>query len=238
MFINEHFYKECLLIIYALNSINLLFSFQLFKGEFAMDKYPDLRISRTMLAIRNAFAELIQEKGFENLSVKDITTKANINRGTFYLHFKDKFDLLNQIEKEILDELENIAKKVWLIHNDGFSKFTDSLPVISEIFEYFSKNAGLMNSILSLKGSNSFELRFKEVIRHNLCENYFYQKNIKANLEIPHEYFITYITSIYLGILEEWLARGCSETPEEMSLIFSKLIFQAPFSAMGMQTKI
>ena len=62
----------------------------------------DLRVVRTKTAIRNAFVELIEEKGFDAITVKDITTKANINRGTFYAHYQDKFDLMTKCQEEIM----------------------------------------------------------------------------------------------------------------------------------------
>ena len=54
----------------------------------------DLRIIRTKESIREALVELIEEKGFEAITVKDITTRAKINRGTFYAHYQDKYDLM------------------------------------------------------------------------------------------------------------------------------------------------
>jgi len=57
-----------------------------------MNSSEDRRIARTKAAIREALVALIEEKGFDALTVKDIATRANINRGTFYLHYKDKFD--------------------------------------------------------------------------------------------------------------------------------------------------
>ena len=79
----------------------------------------DRRITRTKLAIRTALVALIEEKGFDVLTVKDITTLANINRGTFYLHYQDKFDLLKQIEVEISGILRKYFSGqihyIWLI---------------------------------------------------------------------------------------------------------------------------
>ncbi|EEL70861.1 hypothetical protein IGA_00005 [Bacillus cereus HuA3-9] len=57
--------------------------------------YTDLRVARTKEAIRDALTELINEKGFDSITVKDITARANINRGTFYLHYRDKYDLFD-----------------------------------------------------------------------------------------------------------------------------------------------
>lgn len=61
------------------------------------DGTVDLRIQRTQKSIKQAFFELIEEEGFDHISVKDITARAMISRNTFYLHYSDKFDLLNKI---------------------------------------------------------------------------------------------------------------------------------------------
>lgn len=61
------------------------------------DGSVDLRIRKTQKAIKDAFLELIEEKDFEHISVKDITDRAMISRNTFYLHYTDKYDLFNKI---------------------------------------------------------------------------------------------------------------------------------------------
>ena len=81
------------------------------EGHTLRDSNLDLRVVRTKTAIRNAFVELIEEKGFDAITVKDITTKANINRGTFYAHYQDKFDLMTKCQKEIMYEFSSIAKQ-------------------------------------------------------------------------------------------------------------------------------
>ena len=69
------------------------------------DGTVDLRIKRTQKSIKNAFYELIVEKGFDHISVKDITERAMISRNTFYLHYNVKFDLLNKICDELVFKL-------------------------------------------------------------------------------------------------------------------------------------
>ncbi|WP_054637466.1 TetR/AcrR family transcriptional regulator [Thalassobacillus sp. C254] len=64
----------------------------------------DRRVARTRTLIRNTFAELIVEKGLDRVTIKDLTERADINRGTFYLHFQDKYDLLEQSEEKFLRE--------------------------------------------------------------------------------------------------------------------------------------
>ena len=67
----------------------------------------DLRVIKTKSSIKGAFIELVEEKGFDNVTVKDICSKALINRNTFYLHYYDKVDLLNKIASEVFSEQEN-----------------------------------------------------------------------------------------------------------------------------------
>lgn len=69
------------------------------------DGTVDLRIKRTQSAIKTAFFELIEEKDFEHISVKDITDRAMISRNTFYLHYADKYDLFNKICDDLMRTL-------------------------------------------------------------------------------------------------------------------------------------
>ena len=56
----------------------------------------DRRIQKTRQLIMNTFIDLLAEKGFEKITINDISERANINRGTVYLHYVDKFDLLDK----------------------------------------------------------------------------------------------------------------------------------------------
>lgn len=57
----------------------------------------DRRVVKSQEAIKKAILELIAEKNFDDITIRDIADKANVNRGTIYLHYMDKFDLLEKI---------------------------------------------------------------------------------------------------------------------------------------------
>ena len=69
---------------------------------------PDRRIRKTQTALKDGLIELMLEKNINDISVKELTDKVDLNRGTFYLHYKDIFDLLENIEEELLDEFNKI----------------------------------------------------------------------------------------------------------------------------------
>ncbi|GGP12186.1 TetR/AcrR family transcriptional regulator [Oceanobacillus neutriphilus] len=69
----------------------------------------DRRIMKSQKAIRRAFIDILYEDGFESVTIKDITERADLSRKTFYLHYIDKYDLLDKIVEEHLEELGEIC---------------------------------------------------------------------------------------------------------------------------------
>lgn len=87
------------------------------------DGTVDLRVKRTQRAIKDSFFNLVEEKGFEHISVKDITDGAMISRNTFYLHYADKYELLNKICDELMRTLFfRVGKQMRRVQKSHFSE--------------------------------------------------------------------------------------------------------------------
>jgi len=196
------------------------------------DTSPDRRIIRTKLAIREALVELIAEKGFDSLSVRDITTRANVNRGTFYLHYQDKFDLLDQIEMEIVQAVEKIVLQANSLNLADFNSIDKPLPVGVSMFEYFKENAALMHAILGMGGDFAFMTRIRQAVEKNLKLGFLAGMKAEKFL-VPSEYLISYILSAHFGVIQTWLQKGCIESPKEMALIVSRLSWDGPIRTTG-----
>ncbi|HEY3311370.1 MAG TPA: TetR/AcrR family transcriptional regulator [Anaerolineales bacterium] len=191
----------------------------------------DRRIIRTKIAIRSALLELIDEKGFESLSVRDITTRANINRGTFYLHYRDKFDLLERTEAEFVQSIEKLILKSGPINLSELDD-TDKPPaIVVSIFEYLKENATLVRAILRLEGDLKFQTRIKKVLEKNLKIGFL----PVINFLVPFDYLTSYVISAHLGVVQMWLQRGCVESPHEMARILSKLSVHGPIHAISLK---
>lgn len=195
----------------------------------------DRRIYRTREAILDALIDLIDEKGFESISIKDITDRANINRGTFYLHYHDKFDLLDQTENEIIERMKEIllSEGTW-----GFEEYINSgkpMPVIVSLFNYIKLRARLMHAILGLKANPNFQGRLKKAIESNLYYLGVFTNRNQTDLLVPGEYLVSYVAAAHMGVVQVWLENNCRETPEEMALILSRLSFNGPFRAIREQ---
>jgi AcrR family transcriptional regulator len=195
----------------------------------------DRRIIRTKEAIRDALISLMEEKGFEAVSVMDITTRANINRGTFYLHYQDKYDLLEQIQAGILKDFTAMVSKASAMDFTVTLSTDEPLPLIVMMLEYIDNNAALMHAVLGLKGAIGLQTQIKKTIEQNLLVNGPLAKILnEENLIVPINYFISYVASAHLGVIQEWLQSGRNETPKEMALFLSKLSFYGPMFALGL----
>jgi AcrR family transcriptional regulator len=194
----------------------------------------DRRTIRTKKMIRSALAELIDEKGFINISVTDLTQRADINRGTFYLHYVDKYDLLEKIENEIIQEIEDETKHLDSVNMMNIDTTNEPLPFMVKLFEYFRENSVIIKSILGPKGNPTFDRKIKKFIETNLFEK---QKSKSFNVDqavISEEYFIQYILSADLGVIQHWLEKGMKESPDEMALMLARMSLLGPLRAVGM----
>lgn len=204
-------------------------------GDIGMVKESgDRRVVRTKKLIRNALSQLIEEKGFNDISITDITSKADINRGTFYLHYTDKYDLLEKIENEIIEEIVCNCKSLAeldMINTDFTNK---PIPSMIKVFEYLKENAVFMKAILGPKGDMTFQHKLK-----GLIQNCLFQSNAipikKENMQVPETYFIAYVLSAHLGVIQQWLENDMEKSPEEMALILSKMFLLGPFKSSGIK---
>lgn len=196
-------------------------------------KSADLRVVRTKQAIRSALIALIEEKGFEAMSVKDITEKANINRGTFYSHYEDKFDLMDKCQQQLIEEMEikiirNIPQLI-----EGMKQIQDfTVPV--PLFEFLHDNKSLMKSLLGPKGDAGFQVKMKEFLSKALFER---NKDVllgSGNSLVPPRYLSAYIASAHIGVIQQWLNGDTGEPPEEIARIISTMTIKGPFFAAGL----
>ncbi|MBE4909178.1 TetR/AcrR family transcriptional regulator [Bacillus luteolus] len=198
----------------------------------------DLRVIRTKESIKNALIELIEEKGFEALTVKDITTRAKINRGTFYSHYYDKYDLMVKCEEEVVKEMENkIIKNIPKVIAGLDTNTPNTIPFtfLVPFFEFINQNRGLMKALLGPRGDLSFQTKLKVFMRKALFDSNNNSIFKQADLLVPPEYLISYIASAHIGVIQEWLNSDRAESPQEIARIISTMTINGPFFAAGLK---
>lgn len=186
-----------------------------------MPKQNDLRVVRTRRMIKEAFLELMSTIGFPKITVENLAKKAFISRNTFYLHYTDKFDLLNQLEDEILDGLKKIMMDLPFEMN--ISKgFVGDLPFL-RAYEYIEENREFFSLIMGKAGDPAFLRKLQETIKSIMLE-----KNMVSKLRVPERYAIALIIGVQTSVINEWLNSGMKETPGELASILISIIQDIP----------
>lgn len=186
----------------------------------------DRRSNRTKVLLENALIKLMVEKGFDKISINDLTVEADINRGTFYLHYKDKYDLLEQKENEVLKQFVEIKNNLATKYSKDVilpSNKENLLPIFICVYSYIKENADFIKVILGANGDLNFQMKLKNFIENCLVEN------VTINNKIPNitlKYISTIASSTQLGIIEKWLKTGMKETPQELAEFVSNVIYK------------
>ena len=181
------------------------------------DKKIDRRVRKTKQQLRNGFAELLKDKPVKDITVREIADYIDINRGTFYLHYKDIYDMMEQIQNEMFDEFNAIIDA----HSPSELKKT-AFPIAVDIFNYLAENSSMCRVLLSKNGDIAFVNRLKNIVKEKCLHGWIQLYNTKNTQNF--EYFYSFIISGYLGLFETWLESGMNETPEEMAALAERLI--------------
>lgn len=184
-----------------------------------MQKKEDLRVMKTKMAIKQAFFRLLKEKPFDKISVSDITSASLINRGTFYLHYKDKFDLIDQIENELLEKIDDALSMV--TEEAILAAYTTGqpLPHIVPMLTYVEENAQFFVLISQRHGSHQL---FTKV-----GDKYFYRflRTLHVNRdEIWDAYLMEIMISNISAMLNTWISRGMKEKKEDLAQFLTDLV--------------
>ena len=106
-------------------------------------KLEDRRVRRTKQLIKQSLIELMHEKPFKDITVKDITERADLNRGTFYLHYVDIYDLLSKIEDETLQAIEEMQTNGRYVDLFDFCRRVDLSKMNRRVIEILIKAGAL-----------------------------------------------------------------------------------------------
>ena len=128
----------------------------------------DHRIRVTKMLIRRAFTELLRTKPIQSISVKELCETAGINRGTFYAHYTDIYDLLKKMEEEMLVDFQQALRPLLEVHEGGITP----AKITAGIFQCLKENADICTVTLGPFGDKEFAARLIRIGRDNYVESY------------------------------------------------------------------
>ena len=202
----------------------------------------DRRVQRTRQALRKVLLELIKEKGYDSISVEEITRRANLGRATFYLHYKDKEDLLvdefNEIVNERARTLSGIPFSAWLPDLENPDRTTENKPAppLLMVFQHVANHADLYRILLKNEKSDRIFERIRKIITQAITE--FMRTKIENDpipilFEVPIDLLSAYFSGALLSCVDWWLEQETSYSPEEMTRMFQRLFFPGARKILG-----
>lgn len=163
----------------------------------------DRRVQKTQEAIKNAFIELMSEKNLDQITIQDISDRANVGRRTIYDHYMDKFDLLEKLIEEHINELRKICESAYeLTFAEGNLMW----------FEYFERNDSFFSTMLSSKGAPIFRHHFLEFVIEELEGEV--DVTTGKNQGLSKDLILKFFGAAIVEIVEAWLTNGLAERTE------------------------
>ncbi|MBS4197023.1 TetR/AcrR family transcriptional regulator [Lederbergia citri] len=166
----------------------------------------DRRIIKTQEAIKSAVIELMSEKDFDDITMQDISDRANVSRATIYSRYVDKFDLLDKLIEEHINEMRELCES---------AAEMDYIDANIIWFEYIKNNYLFFSTMLASKGNPYFRTHFLEFLAEEF--KYVINVNMGKNRGLNEDIILHFIMSSYVGIVEWWVKNEMPYPPYVMA---------------------
>ena len=173
-------------------------------------KQEDLRVRRTRMQLVEAMVLLSIEKGFSSVTVQDISARAMVNRATFYRYYQDKYDLLDQYLEE--------QYTMQLAYDDAEAQgnISDKPPEgLVRVWKHIQGHAAFFRVMLGPKGDPTFTQKIRASIEKRVRSSL--PDLAKANVSLPLDLCLSYISSASIGLLIWWLEHDMPYSPAQMA---------------------
>lgn len=184
------------------------------------------KMVETEVKIQKAFIQLLQQEGFGKISVQQLVKLAGISRGTFYLHYFDKYDLLNHYEDEIVSHVNSIFERFPkpFTQNDR-SKTTHENDAFFQLFKYLYHQRELAALLLN-EGGARLVTKVKQLIVAVLRQGA--GKSVEQSKQVPSDYAQEIVSQGVLDIIVYWLNQLPVLPPEDAYRIFRQTRMLTP----------
>ncbi len=158
----------------------------------------DRRYQRTRQFIMEAFTNLLERKPFDKININEIADLANINRSTFYLHFVDKYALLDEYIDELLKDLYEQSEQ--FLQTPEFTEIEHCLEII---LTCLYEKREIFKILFKTENNPYFQPRFKTIIERIITQG---TKTQSDSNTLENEFTIQIKTAALAGIIEWWLS--------------------------------
>ena len=175
-----------------------------------MTNSDDRRAKRSRRLLKQGLQELLLEKQFSDISVRDITDRMDLNRGTFYLHYPDTYALLQSLEDDVMEEAQKMVDQ----HRGEVLEDTTLRPIFGPILDYIVENRELCTSLFVNNASSNFVGRVNELIDRN--GSGIIRGRYPGAPEEELEYVLSFISFGLIGLIKKWFDEDMRMDKEQL----------------------
>ncbi len=183
----------------------------------SITKSEDKRAKRSKRLLKQGLSELLKVKSFSDISVKDITEKMDMNRGTFYLHYKNTHDLLVSLEMEMFEDAQAMIDE-YLPKIDGFSV----QPVFEPVLDYIIEHKEVCRTLFNDNYAGMFVDRLYRLIYEN--GSYIVKDRFVSASESEIGFVMSFIIYGLIGLIKNWFNSMDRVTKQELLSAADRLV--------------
>ena len=174
----------------------------------------DKRIRRTKKLLRQALTRLMQQKDFPSITVTDVVREADINRGTFYAHYRDVYDLRDKIEAEMIGDFRDLIADIQ-------PRETSTLePVLTRAMDYLEENREIVTALVRGTGVEGFGRKMINVLAECRLVMLPYRT-------VEDTYAARFMSTGIVGMLEKWITDPQPIPKTEMTELILRALTQS-----------
>lgn len=178
----------------------------------------DRRIRKTKAQLRAGLAKLMQDKSIKEITVKELVDEVDINRSTFYLHYTDIYNMLDEIEKGLLEEIIHAIDA----HPIGLNENT--FPFIADMFSILADNKDICMALMGPNGDSTFIYKIEGIIEENSMKAL--TKYFPGSVE-DLKYSYAFCLTGCVGLIKIWLNSNGRESPDHMAKLTYHMVINS-----------
>ncbi|HDB6515924.1 TPA: TetR/AcrR family transcriptional regulator [Staphylococcus aureus] len=184
----------------------------------------DRRIRKSQVAMRNAFIELLHQHQLEEITVQQIADLADVNRSTFYTHYYDKYDLLEKLEDQQLEEIRDFIHDEKL--NGAVKLSTDNIhQIMTVLIDMIEKDIAFYQLMFRMGKDSNIHEKLDDLI---MCHLQRYKNENDQINGIPFSYFMSYVSGAGLSLIRHWVEDPNRIDKVDLIMHFNTIVNQGP----------
>jgi AcrR family transcriptional regulator len=177
----------------------------------------DRRVRKTKKQLRNALTSLLLEKEIGRITVRDVADLADVNRGTFYAHYSDVYDLLHQLENDFMTRLDEVGSRHSASEHNG-----EGLSYLVELFTLAGEYSDIFYTLYCRSGDPDFVDRVFNKLKHQYLYTFLTLRSGGASEKL--DYCASFIVAGMCTLVKVWIENGMRETAEDMARLGGEFI--------------